>query len=77
MTDNWIITEEMLEMLCREPNHEMEFRHHIGGCLYSTLWIYYDDKLDLFFLTDNLEYDEWTKQELLSFYKNGWWRREA
>lgn len=75
---NWIKTEQMLEALKNDPNNEHEYRHWIGGILFSTHWLIFDPKKALY--GDSLnwkEYDWYTEEEYLEIHAGEWWHRDA
>ena len=44
MEKKWITTEQMLEVLKREPDVEHQYCHYLGGILRSTHWLEYSSK---------------------------------
>lgn len=78
MKNEWIKTEEMLQMMKEHPNVEMEFTHYLGSMLRSTYWGMYDSTKRRFGLSTDWDYScEYTEKELLEFFDNHLWRRDA
>lgn len=75
---NWIKTEQMLEALKNNPNNEHEYRHWIGGILFSTHWLIYNPKKDLFGDSMNWkDYVWYTEDEYMEIHAGEWWHRDA
>ena len=75
---NWIKTEQMLEALKNDPDNEHEYRHWIGGMLFSTHWLIYDSKKALF--VDSLNWNDYcwfTEEDYLKLHSGEWWHRDA
>ena len=77
MEKKWIMTEQMLEMLKREPDVEQQYRHHLGGGLCSTHWLEYSSKNNRYGDSTNWFDSTWyTESEFLELHAGEWWMRE-
>ena len=64
MEKKWITTEQMLDNLKNDANHEHEYNLWLaGGFLTSTHWLVFDSKSQLIGHTRNNEYDWYTETE--------------
>lgn len=75
--DYWITTEQMVKNLQEDPDNEHEYRRYLGGILRSTHWFVYNSRKRLFAHSYNIEYDWYTKEELLDSFKGAWWHRDV
>ena len=76
--NNWIKTERMLEALKNDPNNEHEYRHWLGGILFSTHWLIYDSKKNLFGDSTNwYDFYWYTETEYLEIHSGEWWHRDV
>ena len=74
----WIKTEQMLEALRNDPNNEHEYRHWLGGILFSTHWLVYDSSKNLFGNSTDWEDYTWlTDAEFLELHAGEWWHRDV
>lgn len=73
----WITTEQVVKNLMQDPNNEHEYRRYLGKILRSTHWFIYDSEKGLFGDSTNIEYDWFTKEELLELYKGAFWHRDV
>lgn len=74
MNTKLITTEQMLDVVKREPNEEHEVSLCMGPILRSTHWMQYDTERGLFRnSTDWIHYDWFTEAELLQLYAGQWW----
>lgn len=72
----WITTEQMLENLKKDANHEHEYNLWLcSGFVTSTHWVVYDSKKQMIGHTRNNGYDWYTEAEFLEDYAGcKWWR---
>lgn len=77
MEKKWIKTDQMLEALKKDPDNEQQYRHWLGGILFSTYWLQYSLEKKQFGVSTNwFDYDWYTESELLSIYAGHWWSKE-
>jgi len=72
----WITTEEMIENLKNDANHEHEYNIRLfSGFLTSTHWVVYDKEKNMIGHTRNNGYDWYKEAEFLEYYAGCmWWR---
>ena len=76
MEKKWVTTEQMLENLKNDANHEHEYNLWLAdGFLTSTHWLVFDSKSQLIGHTRNNEYDWYTETEFLEDYAGCSWLR--
>ena len=75
----WITTEQMLENLKNDANHEQEYNLWLCcGFATSTHWVVYDSKKSLFGdSTDWNNYGWYTESEFLNAFAGHWWMRDC
>ena len=77
MEKKWITTEQMLEVLKREPDVEHQYCHYLGGILRSTHWLEYSSKREQYGDSTNwLDYSWYTESEFLEVHAGEWWMRK-
>ena len=73
-----ISTEEMVKALVADADNEHEYRHVLGGILFSTHWFVYDStKGEIGHSTDWYRYSWCSCEELLEAYHGHWWIRDV
>jgi hypothetical protein len=76
MEKKWITTQQMLENLKNDANHEHEYQLWLcNGFLTSAHWFVYDSKQQLFGHTKDWTYDWFSESELLEYYAGCQWMR--
>ena len=70
-------TEQMLEVLKREPDVEQQYCHYLGGILRSTNWPQYSSKREQYGDSTNWLDNSWyTESEFLEVHAEEWWMSE-
>ena len=70
----WMTTEKVVATVMMATGVEHEFRLHLGGCLWMTLWMEYDTQRGLIGVSDNWrDYELCTPKELLAAYPDRCW----
>ena len=78
MEKKWITTEEMLENLKNDANHEHEYNLRLcNGFLSSTHWVVYDSRRKMIGHTRDFHYDWYAELEFLEEYAGCHWLRYA
>lgn len=75
--DNWITTKQLIENLKKDSGREHEYRRCIGGYVSSTRWMIYDPKRGKIGVSVNIGYDWYTEEELIKYYGDAFWHRDA
>ena len=78
MKENWLTTEQMLEILKQEPDTEQQYCHHLGGILRSTHWFEYSSmKKHIGDFTNRFDYCWYSEAEYLGIHAGEWWMSEV
>ena len=78
MENKWVTTEQMLENLKNDANHEHEYNLWLcNGFLTSTHWVVYDSMRKMIGQTRENNYDWYTETEFLEDYAGCHWLRYA
>ena len=75
---NVISTDDMVKALVADPDNEHEYRHLLGGVLFSAHWFIYDsERGEIGHSTDWYRYGWYSSEDFLEAHPEHWWIRDA
>ena len=76
--NKWIKTEQMIKALKKDSDNEHEYRHWLGGILFSTHWLLYNSNKKLIGDSTNCnDYDWYSETEYLELHAGEWWHLDV